>query len=151
MAIEVRIKYLNGQQPLKKIRQGDWYDLRTNEDVSLKKGDYYEIPLGVIMKLPGNYEAHILMRSSTFRKYGLLQTNAMGLIDNSYCGEKDEWKLPVLATKDIEIPCGTRICQFRLFHRMNDVRFITVKQMNKHSRGGFGSTDDESWIRIEDF
>lgn len=151
MAIKIRIKYLDGQNKLKKIKQGDWYDLSANENITLKKGDYYEIPLGVIMNLPANYEAHIVMRSSTFKKHGIIQTNGIGIIDNSYCGETDEWKLPVYATRNTQILAGERICQFRLFSRMNDIEFVKYKNVLKQSRGGFGSTDSESWIRINDY
>lgn len=123
--------------------KGDWIDLRNNEDVSLKKGDFKLIDLGVAMELPDGYEAMVIPRSSTFLKYGLLQANSLGLIDNSYCGDNDFWAMPAYATRDIEIPKGTRICQFRIQKNQPDINFEFVDSLGNKNRGGFGSTGEK--------
>ena len=94
------------------------------------------------MKLPDGYEAWIVPRSSTFKKYHIIQTNGIGIIDNSYCGDNDEWKMPVLAMRDTFIPKGTRICQFRVIKSMKYPRWKEVTTLETESRGGFGSTGD---------
>lgn len=128
---------------LDKISTGDWIDLRVADTLDLKEGNSYKIPLGVAMKLPKGYEALIIPRSSTFFKYGLIQVNSVGLIDNSYCGDKDEWCYPVYAMRDITIPKGTRICQFRLLKNQDTIRFYEVRKLAHISRGGFGSTGEK--------
>ena len=125
---------------INKISQGDWIDLRAAEDVYLTAGDSAIIPLGIAMKLPKGYEGHLLPRSSTFKKWGIIQTNGMGIIDNSYCGEHDVWGMPVYATRDTEIKAGDRICQFRIVKSMPTVKLKKVFRLSKKSRGGFGST-----------
>lgn len=135
------IKYHTDIEPLKFIDgKSDWIDLRAAEDVTLKQGEYKIISLGVSMKIPEGYEAHIVPRSSTFKNFGIIQTNGMGIIDSSYCGEDDVWGMPVLAMKDTKIHKGDRLCQFRLFKNMGGVSFFTTDFMGKKSRGGFGST-----------
>lgn len=106
----------------------------------MKAGEFRIISLGVSMKLPEGYEAHVVPRSSTFKKWGVLQTNSMGVIDNSYCGENDIWGFPALAVRDTVIDVGDRICQFRIVKKMEPVDFIEVDHMEDESRGGFGST-----------
>lgn len=121
--------------------KGDWIDLRSMEEVHMSKGEYREIPLGVAMKLPSGFEAYIAPRSSTFKKYGLTETNSFGVIDNSYCGPNDMWKLPVLAHRDnVIIHKGERICQFRIQAKMPTVRFADSTLETEKDRGGFGST-----------
>lgn len=111
----IKIKYVKeGMDKLEIINGGDWIDLRIAEDVTLKAGDFKLIPLGVAMMLPKGYEAIIIPRSSTFKKYGIIQANSVGLIDEAYCGNNDEWHFPAFATRDIKIPKNTRICQFRI-------------------------------------
>lgn len=135
------IKYHADIEPLKFIDgKSDWIDLRAAENVSLKQGDYRIISLGVSMKIPDGYEAHVVPRSSTFKNFGIIQTNGMGIIDSSYCGEDDIWGMPVLAMRDTEIHKGDRICQFRLFKNMDEISFFHTNFMSKKSRGGFGST-----------
>jgi len=132
-------------EPLEKIEtfeQGDWIDLRTAEDVDLKAGEFKLISLGVSMKLPDGYEAHIVPRSSTFLKYGIIQTNHMGVIDNSYSGDNDIWRFPALAMRDTHIPKNTRICQFRITRKMNPVALVEVDHLDGPDRGGFGSTGE---------
>lgn len=138
----IKIKYHNPE--LEKIVTtdiGDWIDLRAAETVSLKAGEFKIISLGVSMKLPEGYEAHLAPRSSTFKKWGILQTNSVGVIDNSYSGENDVWGMPVYAVRDTTINFNDRICQFRLMKKMKAFEgFIEVDHMDDADRGGFGST-----------
>ena len=121
---------------------GDWIDLSTAHEYTLKSGDFALIDLGVSMSLPSEHEAHLIVRSSTFKKYGIIQTNGMGIIDNSYSGDDDIWKLPVYATRDITIPAHVRIAQFRTVPVQPFTHFFLVPTLNNPSRGGFGSTGD---------
>lgn len=137
----IKIKYHNKNlEKVTAIENGDWIDLRAAETVSMMAGDFKLISLGISMKLPGGYEAHVVPRSSTFKKWGVLQTNSMGVIDNSYCGENDIWRFPALAMRDTVIEEGDRICQFRIVKKMDVVNFETVEHMEDMDRGGFGST-----------
>ena len=138
--MEIEVRYHTDIEPIKKTDTGDWIDLRAAEDVSLKAGEFKIISLGVSMKLPKGYEAHVIPRSSTFKTWGILQTNHFGLIDNSYCGDNDVWMFPALATRDTVIHKNDRICQFRLQKKMENVEFRTVDKLNSVSRGGFGSS-----------
>lgn len=139
--MNIKIKYHNPFfEKIKTILHGDWIDLRAAERVEMKAGEFRIISLGVSMKLPEGYEAHVVPRSSTFKKWGVLQTNSMGVIDNSYCGENDIWGFPALAVRDTVIDVGDRICQFRIVKKMEPVDFIEVDHMEDESRGGFGST-----------
>lgn len=137
----IKIKYHNKNlEKVTAIENGDWIDLRAAETVSMMAGDFKLISLGISMKLPEGYEAHVVPRSSTFKKWGILQTNSMGVIDNSYCGENDIWRFPALAMRDTVIEEGDRICQFRIVKKMDAVSFKTVEHMEDVDRGGFGST-----------
>ena len=142
----IKIKYhglphdVCGMPQIKKIKIGDWIDLFVSEDVVLKTGDYKLIDLGISMKLPKGYEAHVVPRSSTFQKYGVLQANSMGVIDNSYCGDNDILKFPAYATRDTSIKKGDRICQFRIIKKQPTIRFKKVMALREKDRGGFGST-----------
>lgn len=139
--MNIKIKYHNkGIEKMTQIPNGDWIDLRAAETVALKAGEFKLISLGVSMKLPDGYEAHVVPRSSTFKKWGVLQTNSMGVIDNSYCGENDIWRFPALAMRDTFIEEGDRICQFRIVKKMDPVEFVEVEHMDDADRGGFGST-----------
>lgn len=120
--------------------KSDWYDLRAAETVEMKMGDYRLISLGVSMKLPDGYEAHIVPRSSTFKNFGVLQANSYGVIDNSYSGTNDIWRFPALAMRDTVIHEGDRICQFRIEKKQPAVEFIKVDELDDTDRGGFGST-----------
>lgn len=154
---------------------GDWIDLTTAKDTVLKSPqahkmhirgknkdttgertrdvvfDYTLIPLGIAMEIPKGYEAHLLPRSSAFKDWGIIQTNSTGIIDNSYAGNNDEWKLPVVATREITIPKGTRIAQFRISLKQNaslwqklgwlfssKVSLKAVDNLNNKDRSGFG-------------
>lgn len=139
----VKIKYFDGAQPIEKLEVGDWIDLRARETVELKAGDFALIPLGVAMKLPDDFEAHVVPRSSTFMRYHILQTNSFGIVDNSYCGDEDEWKMPVIAVQDTVISAGDRICQFRIAAKQSCINFEEVDTLGEQSRGGFGSTGNK--------
>lgn len=136
----IKIKYFTDIEHIEKISQGDWIDLRAAETVSLSEGEFKLISLGVGMILPDGYEAHIVPRSSTFKKFHIIQTNHMGIIDNSYCGEQDEWKFPALAVEDTIINKNDRICQFRIVKKQPEIVFEQVEKLSDTSRGGFGST-----------
>ena len=139
--MQIKIKYFTDQiDKLAKITQGDWIDLRSAETVALKAGDFKLIPLGIAMQLPAGYEAHIVPRSSSFKNWGILQTNSIGIIDNSYCGDNDQWLMSVYATRDTIINQNDRICQFRIVKNQEPVEFITVEHLDNSDRGGFGST-----------
>lgn len=136
--MEILIKNLRGVDLPEKFDVGDWIDLRAAEDTSMKKGDFKLIPLGIAMKLPEGYEALVIPRSSTFKKYRITQANSAGLIDNSYSGNNDEWMFPAIAHEDTFIKKNERICQFRLIKSMGSVEFKEVDQLDSKDRGGFG-------------
>ena len=138
----IRIKYFTDDMEELCYVEGksDWIDLRASEEVTLKAGEFRLIPLGVAMELPAGYEAHIAPRSSTFKNYGILQTNSMGVVDCSYCGDNDMWRMPVYATRDVTIEKGARICQFRIMENQPRLNFIRVEHLEGADRGGFGST-----------
>lgn len=139
----IKIKYHNKNiEKVAAIQNGDWIDLRAAETVEMKAGEFRLISLGISMKLPEGYEANIVPRSSTFKKWGVLQVNSMGVIDNSYCGENDIWMFPALAIRNTTINEGDRICQFRIVKKMADIDFIEVEHMEDEDRGGFGSTGE---------
>ena len=134
----IKVRYHADIYPLEKTEAGDWIDLRVAEDVEMKAGEYKLIPLGVSMQLPPGYEALVIPRSSTFKHWGILQTNSCGLIDNSYCGDADIWYFPAIATRDVLIEKNSRICQFRIQKKMKNVKFQTVNTLNNMNRGGLG-------------
>lgn len=137
----IRIKYFDKENDkVETISVGDWTDLRAAETVEIKAGEFKLIPLGVGMILPKGYEANIVPRSSTFKRYGIIQVNHFGVIDNSYSGDDDQWFFGAYATRDTIINKNDRICQFRINEIQPPVRFIEVEHLNEVSRGGFGST-----------
>lgn len=137
----IKIKYFdNDIDKIQKITVGDWIDLRSAETVELKKGEYALIRLGVGMILPDGYEAYVLPRSSTPSKFGIVCANSMGIIDNSYSGDADEWKFPAVAIRDTVIHKNDRICQFRIVKNQPGITFEVVDHLNENSRGGIGST-----------
>ena len=138
--MDIKVKYFTDIEPIEQKENGDWIDLRAAENVELYPGDTYLIPLGVAMELPRGYEAHVVPRSSTFKTWGILQTNSMGVIDCSYCGDGDQWKMPVMATEYTFIKKGDRICQFRIVENQPKLNFISVEHLDGNDRGGFGST-----------
>lgn len=138
---KIKIKYfVAGLEPIKKISVGDWIDLRLAERADLKAGEYRLLRLGVGMILPDGYEAHVVPRSSTPSKFGIILANSMGVIDNSYSGDADEWKFPAVALRDTIIEKGERIAQFRIVKNQPSITFETVEHLNDISRGGIGST-----------
>lgn len=137
----IPIKVHDDELPLPEHKNcGDWIDLRAAETVEMKAGDSCVISLGVSMRLPYDYEAHIIPRSSTFKNFGILMANSYGLIDNTYCGDDDIWGFPAIAMRDTVIHKGDRICQFRIMQRQPKIVFAKVEHLNGKSRGGFGST-----------
>lgn len=154
--MKIKIKYFSKDYPrLKKIAKGDWIDLRVDtikewngkaveednwETISYSKGDVIKFGLGVAMELPKGYEAEIRPRSSTFRKYGLIQTNSVGTIDNSYCGDNDEWMIEFIAMRDGAIKRFDRVCQFRIWENQPQFEFEEVDRLGNKDRGGYGST-----------
>lgn len=138
----IKVKYFTDKIDKLKFIEGksDWMDLHAAEDVELKAGDFKLIPLGIAMELPKGFEAHVIPRSSTFKNYGILQTNSMGLIDESYCGDNDQWFMPVYATRDTVIHQNDRICQFRLMDHQVSLEITEVEHLGGEDRGGFGST-----------
>ena len=138
----IRIRYVSDRiEKLTYIEnKSDWIDLRAAEDVVMKQGDFRLISLGVAMELPAGYEAHIVPRSSTFKNFGLIQANSMGIVDGSYCGDNDIWRFPAIAMRDTEIHVGDRICQFRIMKNQPTLVFEEVEHLEGADRGGFGST-----------
>ena len=120
--------------------KSDWVDLRSAEDVTLKKGEFKLIPLGIAMELPKGYEAHVVPRSSTYKNFGVIQTNHMGVIDETYCGDNDQWFMPVIAMRDTEIHVNDRICQFRIMEHQPELIFEETEVLGHADRGGHGST-----------
>ncbi len=127
-----KLEYIDGKS--------DWIDLRASEEVELKQGDFKLIPLGVAMELPKGYEAHIVPRSSTYKNFGVIQANHCGVIDGSYCGDNDMWRMPVIAMRDTVIHVNDRICQFRIVKNQPQIKFDIVEKLEGEDRGGFGST-----------
>lgn len=141
--LQIKIKYLTDITPLEFIGgqyQSNWIDLRTAEDVYTYANKLILIPLGVSMQLPKGYEAHIVPRSSTFKTWGIIQANHMGVIDESYNGDGDEWMFPAIGFWETKIPKNSRICQFRIMKKMEPVKFEVVDKLNNKNRGGFGSS-----------
>lgn len=137
---QIKIKYFGDVPPLQIAEASDWIDLRSAKDVEMKAGEFKLIPLGVAMQLPEDYEAHIVPRSSTFKNYGLIQTNGIGIVDETYCGPNDEWMFPAYALRDTTVKKGERLCQFRIFRHQPKIKFIPDSLEGNEDRGGFGST-----------
>lgn len=141
MTEKIRIKYHDKNMPkLQKITKGDWIDLYTSKEVQMKAGDFQYIDLGVSMELPIGYEAIQAPRSSTFKTWGLLQSNSIGVYDETYCGDTDVWKMPAYATRDVVIPAYTRLCQFRIIKHQPTIDFEEVETLGNIARGGWGTT-----------
>lgn len=139
----IKIKYFTEKiDKLKRIDgdKSDWIDLRAAETVELKAGEFKLIPLGVAMQLPEGYEAHMAPRSSTYKNYGIIQTNSVAVIDESYCGDNDQWLYPAYALRDTIINVNDRICQFRIVKKQPAIEFEEVEVLGNADRGGIGST-----------
>ncbi len=127
-----KLTYIDGKS--------DWIDLRAAETVDMDPMEFKLIPLGIAMQLPAGYEAHVIPRSSTFKNFGIIQANSMGLIDESYCGDNDQWYFPAIALRKTTILANDRICQFRIMKHQPQIEFREVDNLNNESRGGIGST-----------
>lgn len=142
MTETIKIKYFTDK--IEKLAyiggKSDWIDLRCAEEIQMKAGEFKLIPLGVAMELPKGYEAHVVPRSSTFKTYGVIQANSMGIIDNSYCGPNDQWKFPALAVRDTVIEVNDRICQFRIMENQPELVFEEDSLEGNADRGGYGTT-----------
>ena len=137
----IQIKYfVKDIEKVSKIDKGDWIDLRAAETVEMKAGEFRLIPLGVGMILPEGYEAHLAPRSSTYKNFVIIQTNSVAVIDESYCGDNDQWRYPAYALRDTVINKNDRICQFRIMKKQPEIEFIEVGALKDTDRGGFGST-----------
>jgi len=139
----IKIKYFTNEiEHLTYVdgEKSDWIDLRAAETVEMKAGEFKMISLGVAMELPEGYEAHMAPRSSTFKNYGIIQTNSVAVIDHSYCGDNDIWKYPAYALRDTKINVNDRICQFRIMKKQPKIEFFTVETLGNADRGGLGST-----------
>lgn len=140
--MEIKVKYVDeAAKPIAQAHAGEWIDLRAQNDVFMEAGSFTIIPLGVCIKVPKGYEAILAPRSSTFGKFGIIQTNGIGVIDETYCGDSDVWGMPVYATRYTEIMAGDRIAQFRIQPIQGEITIKEVDHMEDESRGGFGSTD----------
>ncbi len=127
-----KLTYIDGKS--------DWIDLRAAETVDMEPMEFKLIPLGIAMQLPAGFEAHVIPRSSTFKNFGIIQANSMGLIDESYCGDNDQWYFPAIALRKTTILANDRICQFRIMKHQPQIEFREVDNLNNESRGGIGST-----------
>ena len=140
--MEIKVHYLS--EEIEELRyidgKSDWIDLRSARNISLKKGEFCLIPLGIAVELPAGYEAHIVPRSSTFKNFGIIQTNSTGIIDETYCGNGDQWHFPAYALRDTEIHVNDRICQFRIMEHQPALTFVKTERLAGQDRGGFGST-----------
>ena len=140
--MEIKIKYFTDK--IDKLcyvnDKSDWIDLRAAETVKLNAGEFKLIPLGVAMQLPEGYEAHVVPRSSTFKNFGVIQTNSQGVIDETYCGANDQWFFPAYALRDTVINVNDRICQFRIMEHQPKVEFYESRLEDNANRGGHGST-----------
>lgn len=138
----IKIKYFTEEiDKLQYIEnKSDWIDLRASETVHLKKDEFKLIPLGIAMELPKGYEAHIVPRSSTFKNFGIIQTNHCGIVDESYCGDNDQWYFPAYALRDTTIEINERICQFRIIEHQPTLSFEETTSLSNPDRGGIGST-----------
>ena len=139
--LELKVKYFTDIEPIKFIEnKSDWYDLRSAEDIELKAGEFKLIKLGIGIILPHGYEAIVAPRSSTFKNFGILQANSIGIIDESYCGDDDQWMFPAIAFRDTTIHKNDRICQFRIIAHQPEHIITTVAKLKNTNRGGLGST-----------
>lgn len=138
--LKAKVKYFNPKCRLVKIKQGDWIDVRAANTVEYKAGDTVKIYLGFAMQLPEGKEAHVLPRSGTFKNYGLMLVNSEGIIDESFCGDNDQWFVNFLALRAGKVEMGDRVAQFRLFDKMEEIQFEEVEHLGNPDRGGEGST-----------
>ena len=139
---KIKVKYFTKEIDKLEFIGGksEWVDLRSAKTIQIKRGDFALIPLGIAMQLPEGYEAHIVPRSSTYKHFGILQTNSCGIIDTSYAGDNDQWFMPVIAMRDTTINLNDRVCQFRIVESQPKIEFEEVEFLGNQDRGGLGST-----------
>lgn len=140
MVETIKIKYLDGATRMKQTELGSWIDCYCYSDLRLKAGEYGYVNLGFACQLPEGYEAHLAPRSSTFKHFGVLQTNSCGIVDPNFAGDDDVWMMPVYATQDTVIKAGERPCQFRIMKVQPEIEFVECETLDNETRGGFGST-----------
>lgn len=147
--MQIRIKYFDNAVKLKKIAKGNWIDVYANKDVFVEEGSRAMVPLGFALELPEGWEGHLAPRSSTFKTWGVIQTNSVGVVDDTYIGDNDQWHMPVfcLQGKDIQddkkgtlIKIGDKIGQFRIMEVMPQIEFVEVDSFGNEDRGGFGTS-----------
>ena len=138
--LDIKIKYVTDIKPIEVSENGDWIDLRAGKTIELEPFEFAYIPLGVCMEIPEGYTAIIAPRSSTYKKWGIIQVNSIGIIDESYNGDNDQWCLPVMAFRTTKIYKNDRICQFRLIKKTDRIDFTRVQELGNKDRGGLGST-----------
>lgn len=147
--MKIRIKYFEGATKLKKIAKGNWIDVYASKELFVEEGDRMMVPLGFALELPSGYEAHLAPRSSTFKTWGIIQTNSVGVVDDTYIGDNDQWHMPVYCLKGHDskdgvkgtyIKCGDKIGQFRIMEVMPELEFEEVESFGNQDRGGFGTT-----------
>ena len=138
--LNIKVNYHGSPYELKMTPNGDWCDLYLAEDTIMHEGRFKYLSMGISMELPQGYEAIMAPRSSTFKRWGILQANSIGVIDNSYNGDDDIWMMPAYATRYVEIPAGTRLCQFRIQKKQPQLQFIPVSSLGNENRNGLGST-----------
>ncbi|MDU5105299.1 MULTISPECIES: deoxyuridine 5'-triphosphate nucleotidohydrolase [unclassified Clostridium] len=145
--MKLRIKYFEGASKLKKISKGNWIDVYANADIFVKEGERAMIPLGFALELPSGWEGHLAPRSSTFKTWGIIQTNSLGVVDDTYIGDNDQWHMPVFCLKGMDskekgtwIRKGDKIGQFRIMEVMPEIEFEEVESFGNADRGGFGTT-----------
>lgn len=148
MFLTLDVKYIDEGEGLVKPLEyiggkSDWIDLRSAKTIYIPKGTFVMIPLGVAIKLPAGFEAYVVPRSSLFKNYKLIQTNSFGVIDNTYCGDNDQWMMPVYAMEETIVNFNDRLCQFRIVENQPQLAFRTVEHLDGADRGGFGSTGVE--------
>ena len=137
----IKIKYFTDKiDKVNKIAQGDLIDLRAAETVEMKAGEFRLIPLGVAMQLPKGYKANVYPRSSTYKNFGIILANSVGQIDESYCGDSDQWMFPAIALRDTIVNVNDRICQFEIQKKQPEIEFVEVDVLGNKDRGGIGST-----------
>lgn len=151
--MKLRIKYLKEANKLEKITKGNWIDVYAYEDIFVPEGGRAMVNLGFALELPKGWEGHLAPRSSTFKTWGIIQTNSVGVVDDTYIGNNDIWHMPVycLQGKDILndlykevrgtwIKKGDKIGQFRIMEVMPSIEFEEVESFDNEDRGGFGTT-----------
>lgn len=135
---EIKLMYHNDNPKLKHIGdkgKSNWIDLYTAQDYEIEVGKRYMINLGISMKLPEGYEANIVPRSSTFKQFGLLQCNHYGVIDTTYCSDKDVWHMPVYAPIQQEDLVDSLTGVFEGFYNktVEDLKESSMKEIIENS------------------